>query len=277
MPEALPVHVLDTGHCLHAEAVLLRGGAWRVVECHCLVALLHHPREGWVLWDRGYAPRMLAETRRLPYRLYRAATPLRLRADLAVAAQLPRLGLTPRDVRAVIVSHFHADHLCGLRDFPEARFVASRAGFADAARRTGLAALRRGFIPSLLPDDFADRTRLLDDPRDESAGPLGATHDLFGDGTLRLVELPGHARGQLGLLAETTRGPILFAADGAWLARAARDLRPPHPVTNAFVDDPAAVSRTLDRLHEYHRAFPETILAPTHCPEALALLVEGRP
>jgi len=219
---------------------------------------------------------MLTETRRLPWRLYRAATPLRLRPELAVAAQLARLGLTAAEVRTIVVSHFHADHLCGLRDFPEARVVASRAGYAEAARRAGLRALQRGFVPALLPADFPDRTDLLPPLEGPPLGPLGPAHDLFGDGLLRLVELPGHARGQLGLLARTERGEILFAADGAWLRRAVRERRPPHACTHAFVDDPLAVAATLERLHAFHRERPEVILAPTHCPEAHAELVEPR-
>jgi glyoxylase-like metal-dependent hydrolase (beta-lactamase superfamily II) len=269
------MHVLDTGHCVHLEGVMIRGGRWSVVECHCLVALLEHPRHGWVLWDTGYAPRMLEETRRLPFRLYRAMTPLRLRKELAVVAQLPRLGLSPRDIRTVIVSHFHADHLCGLRDFPEAHFVTSRAAYDYASSRSGWQALRRGLVPALVPDDFADRATLIDRFGDELLGPLGSAHDLFGDGTLRLVPLPGHARGQIGLHASTTRGPVLFPADSAWMSAAIRELRPPHAVTHGLVDDAAAVHDTLRCLHEFAAEHPEVTLAPTHCPEAYRTLAEG--
>src|SRR5947209_20487677 len=101
-PEPEPVlacHVLDTGHCLASEHHLIRGGRRRRVACHSIVALLRHPRHGWMLWDAGYAPRLLEATRGVPFRLYRWATPLRLDPSLAVVAQLPRFGLAARDVR----------------------------------------------------------------------------------------------------------------------------------------------------------------------------------
>ena len=103
--------VLDTGHCLASEHHMLRGGRRRKIECHALVALLQHPREGWLLWDTGYSMRLIAETRRWPFWLYRVATPLRLRPELEVIAQLPRLGIAVGEIRHVIVSHFHADFI----------------------------------------------------------------------------------------------------------------------------------------------------------------------
>src|SRR5262245_58188205 len=122
----LECRVLDTGRCLALERVVVRGGRWRRVECPSLVAVLRHPREGVILWDTGYAPRLLACTRALPYRFYRWATPLRIAPERAAAAQLARLGIDAADVRHVVLSHFHADHVAGLADFPRARVWARR-------------------------------------------------------------------------------------------------------------------------------------------------------
>ncbi|HVU66498.1 MAG TPA: MBL fold metallo-hydrolase [Ktedonobacteraceae bacterium] len=271
----LECHILDTGYCLARESHLLRGGARRLVACHSLVALLRHPEHGWLLWDTGYAPRMLEVTRRLPFALYRAATPLRLRPELAVVAQLERLGLRADDIRRVLISHFHADHIAGLRDFPRADYIATRQAYDDVATRQGLAALRRAFIPALLPEHFERRVTLLAPFQGESLPALGATHDLFGDGSLRLLELPGHARGQMGLLARTGRGWVLFAADGCWMRRAVRENRPPSRLTHFFVDNPAMVRATIQRLHLFAAERPDVLIVPSHCPEAFAGEVEA--
>jgi glyoxylase-like metal-dependent hydrolase (beta-lactamase superfamily II) len=274
---SLECHFLDTGYCLAWEHHLMRGGRRRLIDCHALVALLHHPRHGWLLWDTGYAPRLLDATERLPFRLYRHVTPLRIKPELAVAAQLGRWGLAPRDIRHVVISHFHADHIAGLRDFPAARLIASEAAYADVAPRRGLRALRHGFIPALLPEDFRTRATLVE-CQGPPLGALGPTHDLFGDGSLLLVALPGHARGQIGMLAHTQRGRVLLAADGSWLRRAIRERRPPHRITNLFVDDPAAVRDTIARLHAFSQANPDVVIVPTHCPEAFEQLVKpGEP
>jgi glyoxylase-like metal-dependent hydrolase (beta-lactamase superfamily II) len=273
MSEAAPVvtcKLLDTGYCLAREGHLIRGGARRTVHCHSLVALLHHRDHGWLLWDAGYAPRMLDATRQFPFRVYRYLTPLRLDPALAVVSQLAGMGLTHRDIGRVIISHFHADHISGLRDFPEARFIATETAYRYVAGRQGMAAMQHALIPALLPDDFDSRIDPLPGFTDAALPGLGATHDLFGDGSLRLVALPGHARGQMGLLARTARGTILFAADGCWLSRSIRENTPPARITNPLADNVRAVVATIGHLHTFAQAQPDVTIIPSHCPEAFA-------
>ncbi|NTV64345.1 MAG: MBL fold metallo-hydrolase [Oscillochloris sp.] len=259
--------LLDTGHCLASAHHVMRGVPRRRMVCRALVALIGHPRHGWTLFDTGYALRMLDATRRLPWRLYRLATPLRIRPEQAAVHQLVRYGLASGDIRRVIISHFHADHVAGLRDFPAIPVIASSAAWQSIADLRGLAALRRAHIPALLPADLAERAVALP----PFAGPplphLGPTHDLFGDGSLLLVALPGHARGQIGALIQTAAGPVLLAADGAWTSQAIREQRPPTRLTHLFVDDPQALVLTLASLGAFARARPEVRIIPTHCPE----------
>jgi glyoxylase-like metal-dependent hydrolase (beta-lactamase superfamily II) len=270
-------HLLDTGYCLASEHHIMRGGRRVQVACHALVALLHHPRHGWVLWDAGYAPRLLDATRRWPFRLYRWATPLRLRPEWAAARRLERLGVRAADVRHVVVSHLHADHIAGLRDFPAAALTIHPAAFELGLRLRGLRALRCGFIPHLLPDDFAARARALPAFAGPALPGLGPSHDLFGDGAALLVELPGHARGQIGMLARTPRGDVLLAADGAWQARAIRQLRAPHPLMHMIIDSARELRATLEGLHAFMAARPDVLVLPCHCPEALAHVDEPAP
>jgi glyoxylase-like metal-dependent hydrolase (beta-lactamase superfamily II) len=271
MPE-LTFHILDTGHCLAHEHVLIEGGARKEVACHSIVALLGHPAHGWLLWDAGYASHMLAATAHFPYSLYRLATPLRLRPELAAINQLPRFGLTPADIRTIVISHFHADHLAGLRDFPTSRYVALRAAYRSVAHLRGLGALRRAFIPSLLPPDFAARLMLLETFHGPELPALGRTHDLYGDGSLLLAQLPGHARGQVGLLARTRQGPRFFVADSCWLARSVRENRPPSRIGGLIADDAAAQAATIAALHAFAQARPDVLIIPSHCPETFAAL-----
>ena len=273
MVEPLACFILDTGHCLASEHHLITGGERRQLACHALVALLRHPQQGWFLWDAGYAPALLTATRRFPFVLYRLATPLRLQPELAVAAQLPRFGLTPADIGTVVVSHFHADHVAGLRDFSTARFVALAEAYQAVASLTGLAALRRAFIPALLPNDFTRRLHLLPAFNGPPLANLGPTYDLFADGSALLVRLPGHARGQIGLLAHTTRGSLFFVADSCWLTRSIAEQRPPSSFVDFIADDPRRMRQTIDDLHAFSAANPQIQIVPSHCPETLARLL----
>lgn len=249
----------------------MQGGRPVPMQCHALVALLEHPKTGCLLFDTGYAyRRLLAATKRYPYRFYRRAAPFFTTPDEAAVTVLSRrFGITPQQIRNVILSHFHPDHLSGLGDFPEARIIASPDGYGEAPHLKGFRALLRGVLPDLLPADFTVRAELLPLTfADEPLPHLGPTHDLFGDGLLRLVRLPGHASGQIGLLAETERGLVFFVADAAYTRRSIRENRPPHPVTNLFTEGRNTVSETLDRLHRFATERPDVCLLPTHCPEA---------
>ena len=268
-------HILDTGYCLALEAMTVRGGRFRVVHCHAIVALLEHPARGWMLFDTGYAPRLLDATRRWPARLYRLATPMRIEARLSVCSQLKRFGLVPGDIETILLSHLHADHVAGLRDFPGARFVLTRQAFENARELKGLRALKRGFVPELLPDDFEERATFLPRFDGPELGSLGASFDLWQDRSTQLIPFPGHARGQIGLLASTQNGQMFFVADGVWHRASLQSGRGPHPVTNLVVDNAREAAQTVLRLSEFARENPDVTMIPTHCPLAFAELVKS--
>jgi len=95
MNDEIPIiryEVLDTGYCLASEQHILQGGERRQIACHALAILLHHPQQGWLLWDTGYAPRIFDVTRNFPFSLYRQATPLHIALNWRCGA-IAALGL----------------------------------------------------------------------------------------------------------------------------------------------------------------------------------------
>lgn len=273
---AVRLRLLTTGYCTVAASHVLRGAPSTPLDCHALVALIEHPDHGPLLWDAGYAPRLLEALRPWPFPIYRMATPLCIEPELAAAAQLARMGIAPEAIGHVIVSHFHADHIAGLRDFPAAAIVADADAIDSIIGLTGVAALRRAFVPALLPKDFARRAYPVGRFEGPPVAPFGASYDLFGDGALLLLRLPGHARGQLGLLARTASGPVLLAADGAWLSRSIRERRGPGLAGYLIADSPRALDETLAKLHAFSSEHPEVPIIPTHCPESYELVWRGR-
>ncbi|MBC8141456.1 MAG: MBL fold metallo-hydrolase, partial [Armatimonadetes bacterium] len=193
--------MLETGYCRVDGRVAYGEKERGKVNCYATCALLHHTEKGWLLFDTGYAPRVVEATHDFPYSLYAMATPLHIRPERAAVNQLPRLGLSPADIQTIVVSHFHADHIGGLLDFPEAVLVCSRDAYAAVAGLTGLAAVRRAFLPALMPPDFVERAVWTETLSATTGKP--EHRDLFGDGSCVLVPLPGHAAGQIGLLAAT--------------------------------------------------------------------------
>jgi len=267
----VPVELLlmSAGHCVHPEFVTLRGGSFRPAAYPAGFACIRHPSRGWILFDTGYSLRFREQTKSLPYSLYRWLTPIRLREENTAVRQLAKLGIAAKDVRYVILSHFHADHIGGARDFPSARFLYPQAAY-DAVRTLGPAkATRAGFIAGLLPDDFAE----VGQPIEREAAsvslsegiPFSGGRDIFGDGSLIAVHLPGHAAGQIGLLLSTANAKVLLCADAAWSSRALRENRPPHPVAGFVMSDRSAYRDTFERLRIWQTEYPELVVVPSHC------------
>ncbi len=267
--------LLNTGYCTVSEHHIMRGSPKRLVRAHALAMLLEHPREGLILFDTGYAPRILEAFNVFPYNIYGRLTPTVTRDDWSVVSHLNVLGYVAKDIRYAILSHLHADHIAGLKDFPSATVIMSKKASRLLSLK-GFAALKQGFLPMLFWQN--SRVQTLDHFTDEPLDNLGQTFDLFKDGSMRLIELPGHARGQIGAVIQTPQGRVLLAADGAWTSQAFRENRPPHflPLRLAF-DNVAETLETLKNLHMFHQRYPEIKIIPTHCPEIANFVSVGKP
>lgn len=267
----LGLRLYRTGHCRHPECTTMRGGRWSAIDFPMHAAVLDRDGELTVV-DPGYAPRFLQATEPFPDRLYRWTTPASCPPGAALAAQLAREGRL-QAVRRVVVTHFHADHVAGLLDFPEAEIVCSRAAWDDLVRRRGFTAVRRGYLRTLAPDALASRVRFEEElPRRTPSGGLASLEagwDLFGDGSLLLTPLPGHSAGQIGAAFAGEDGRTrLLAADAAWSAPALAADRPPPWITRAFLGSPGVYMQTWRRLRDAMAADPELVVIPAHCTAA---------
>ncbi len=118
---------------------------------------------------------------------------------------LARLGIRPADVRWLVVSHGHYDHIGNLVAFPEAQIVIAAREYAFW---TGELAARPLFAALAEADDIAAL---------RSARATGRLHQFTGRHQLTpavtLVEVGGHTPGELIVLVDTADGQIVLAAD----------------------------------------------------------------
>lgn len=284
MSSLVKIAFVEAGSCTHSERSTMQGGRFGAVRFPSSVAVIEHPRFGVTLFDTGYSQWFFEATKRYPARLYAKMTPVALSGDETAVARLRACGIQPSDVQRIVLSHFHADHIAGARDFPEAKFVFAAEAYASVARRApGFGQLLAGFLPELLPDDFTSRAEALTPPSFRATidgmGAFGCGHDLFGDGSLFVIELPGHAAGHVGLLAQTSDGPLFLVGDACWSSRAYRENRMPSALVWKLLQngDREAYAATLASLHDLSRARPDLRIVPCHCGDALAALPRLEP
>jgi len=246
------IHAFKVGYCTHPACMAVKGAGLRPRPFPSRAYLLM-TKSGPYLWDTGYAEHFNEEARGI-YAPYRWVTPVHYQHDAdCLETQLSRFGVRPRDIREILISHFHADHVAGLRDYPKVPMIASRAALDAIRTLRGLAALRRAFIPALLPQDFEDRIQAF-----EKAPAQDLPAELFpftqgwpidAKGELWAVALPGHAEGHMGAFVQTDSGWQLLAADAAWAPEAYREMRGPAELSFLIQHSRKEYYETLAKLH----------------------------
>ncbi len=150
--------LMEAGYCTHPEFMVMRGGQRKSVRFPAICALLEHPKLGPILFDTGYTSRFFTETQQFPNSLYAKITPVYLDESKTARRQLETRGIAVEDVRHLIISHFHADHIAGLADFPHAQYIYFDQAYAAVRCKSSFGAVRAGFLPGLLPPDFEERS-----------------------------------------------------------------------------------------------------------------------
>jgi glyoxylase-like metal-dependent hydrolase (beta-lactamase superfamily II) len=262
------MRLFTTGYTPQPRHLIEQGANKNTIKVHAMFAVIDHSRFGLTLFDTGYGPRYFDATSQWPYRAYAKLTPVVTSEELKCSNVLIKAGIDPAQVKRIIISHFHADHICGLRDFPNAEIIAKQTAWDSIDGVSGLAALRRAFLPSLLPEDIKDRLFLLPSFTAPGLGPLAQCHDLFGDGSIRLFDLAGHAAGQIGALLQTGLDKRAFLlADATFTRKTIVDGLAPTIPFLALASDRKAARNTISKLQELHQRYPDIELLPTHCVE----------
>ena len=272
--------LFSAGYCTHPECVTIKGWRWRNQKYPALCALITHPEHGYMLFDTGYSHRFFDATRKWPMWLYQKITPVHIQDAQALIRQLQQKGIRPEEIKTIFLSHFHADHIAGIQDFPGAAIICSKKGYKSVEHTQGFGALRKGFASALLPEDFESRVVWIEHkqtiPLDNSMQPFIEGKDIFGDGSLIAIELPGHARGQYGLLFKNqNQQPVFLVADSCWSSAAYREYALPSTITYLVHDQKKAYQETLLKLHCLYKSNPHIRIIPSHCQEIWQELMEG--
>jgi glyoxylase-like metal-dependent hydrolase (beta-lactamase superfamily II) len=173
--------------------------------------------------------------------------------------QLRRLDIDPDDVRWVVLTHAHFDHVDGLCDVPEAEVVCSKREYEDAMN----GGVRYGTLVDHLPAGFDPTLVPFDGP---PVGPFEDSHHLA-EGVF-LVPTPGHTRGHLSVVVDDGADALFFAGDAVF----DQDCLFEDHVDGVAMDADAH-RETRARIRQFATERP-TVVLPSHDPDAPRRLYE---
>jgi glyoxylase-like metal-dependent hydrolase (beta-lactamase superfamily II) len=229
----------------------------RSIEQVYTAYLVRHPRATFLI-DAGVSSRVRDDLKRFSW-LTRLAFGFDDRGGLAAA--LATAGHPKIDF--VVLTHVHWDHAGGLVDLPGVKVLSTADDLAYVHDF-------HGREPTVVPAHFDGVTvekLAWDGPPYEN---FPASHDLFGDGAVIAVPLPGHTPGSLGVFVQTAGKRLFFVGDAVWSRDGVRI--PSHrarPLSHLVDNDAQVASDTIWRLHHLQEKYPDLILVPAHDGNAL--------
>jgi glyoxylase-like metal-dependent hydrolase (beta-lactamase superfamily II) len=197
----MKLHFLSAGRIRMRKSVYIQGAdRSETFEAPVSSALVRHG-QGNLLFDTGCHPSVVEHGEERWGALMKVMTPV-MRAEDTLLPSLACVGLRPDDIDVVVNSHFHPDH-CGCNEFFKNATIIAHTKEIEAASAPGAEAA--GYLRA----DW-DHGQPMEVVTDEK--------DVFGDGRVVLVPLPGHTPGTMGAMVNLDRdGAFLLASDAVSL------------------------------------------------------------
>ena len=113
-----------------------------------------------------------------------------------IVPQLDRIGVKPEDISFVGVSHYHFDHIGQLGDFPGATLLIGRED-----------------LEVLKSPDWPGSDMSYWTGGKGKVEPVRGDKDVFGDGRVVMLNMPGHTPGHHSLYVRLASGPVMLSGD----------------------------------------------------------------
>ena len=158
----------------------------------------------------------------------------------AVDEQLAAMGVRPSDLDYVLLSHLDCDHANGLKLVAESKNILVSRAEMDGTKRCDFQTKIR------FQKRWWNGTKLRTFDWNGTEGPVGKSYDVLGDGSLMMVNIPGHSAGLCALKITNADGKfVLLFADGGYATKSWKEM-----ITSGIALDKEAQKLSLAWIRE---------------------------
>lgn len=250
--------IVKTARVKTLDALFVSGGSWTETRIGAHSAIFVRHPQGNFLFDSGLGDHIDEQFRvSMPFWLKPLMSYDKLKSARATLADNPE----HNRIRMIILSHLHWDHAGGIKDFPAAEIWTTQAEYEMAMDPH---TPERAFIKSQYqgPAIKWKFIRFNDTHYENFSRSL----DVYHDGSIVLVPLPGHTPGAIGMFVNLRSGKrFFFTGDTTWALEGFK--KPAHKfwIASLIVDDNKAVTeQSILKVHRLMREYPDMTIVPAH-------------
>jgi N-acyl homoserine lactone hydrolase len=209
-PSEMRLYVFTSG-ALHLDKSILQNGATGKIEIPVGFFLIKHPK-GNVLFDCGNNDKIITQPDYWgPF--VKALDPGRS-PDIAIDAQLDKIGVKPSDIKFLVLGHFHVDHAGNVGKFLDATMVYQRDEIKNAFWPAP------GYATFFITGDFEMLRNSVGGamPAKTKVIELDGDLDLFGDNSVYVHRAVSHTPGSQILVVRLPKtGTVVLTSDAVYL------------------------------------------------------------
>lgn len=155
-----------------------------------------------LLWDTGLSEGIADQDDGI------SSPPFTLTVKSKITDELKKTGLTPEDITHVALSHSHFDHSGNVNLFQNAQLIIQEEELKTLKSHPDIASKHH-----MSADDLSF---FLADGNEDKIRVLSGDEDLFGDGTVKAITLPGHTPGHMALKVTLPQSGVYILSGDQW-------------------------------------------------------------
>lgn len=198
----------NCGYCTNNLKWILKKNKREIKVFPAGVFLVKHPKDGYILFDTGYS----TEIYNLGWKgnLYNLFNPTYVKKEDQINIQLAKDGIKCNEIKYLILSHLHPDHIGCVKYFENAKILVSEDAFNTYTKNK----IKYLIFDKLLPEWFENKLEIINNKKfEENNNKYFSYYDLFGDKSMLLTKFNGHAKGQICCLIQDK---LFLGADSSW-------------------------------------------------------------